>query len=72
MARKPKYGDVYQMPNGALWMVIVPDGEPRTVFSTRDVQEYWQLPLTDDPDEDIKACEDTASGSVEVGAYVRE
>ena len=72
MSRKPRYGDVYRMPNGALWMVICRDGEPRYTFRKPEgVQNYWQLPLTDDPDEEMQALEDTATGS-ELGEYVRE
>ena len=73
--RKPRYGDVYRMPNGALWMVIAPDGDRRGYYFTHSSAEskqwYYQLPLTDDPDEGIKAFEDTATG-YELGEYVRD
>lgn len=67
MAREPKYGDVYRMPeDGSLWMILCRDGEPS---GRPPHQNYWQIPLTYSRDVEMKALEDTATGW-QLGDYV--
>lgn len=63
--REHKYGDVYRMPNGALWMILTNDGGP----DREGRQSYWQIPLTDDSDEATTALEDVFTGW-ELGDFI--